>query len=264
LSLINRGVIYAIAHVRGGSELGRHWYEDGKLLDKKNTFTDFIACARHLASEGLTSADQILAYGGSAGGLLLGAVANMAPDDFGTIVAEVPFVDVLRVMLDPTLPLTTFEYVEWGNPEEDEYYEYIKSYSPYDNVIAQAYPALMITAGINDDQVPYWQPAKWTAKLRDTKTDNRVLILRTNMGAGHGGASARDEEYGEVAELYAFMLGQLVPEAVSATPVANRRAAAHAGGQAPSGVRRAARPGPQAQAQARVRAGRHPSRRTDA
>jgi len=209
ISLIDRGVTYAIAHIRGGSELGRAWYDDGKLLNKKNTFTDFIACAEHLVTEGLTTPDQLLAYGGSAGGLLLGAVANLAPDRFGTIVAEVPFVDVLRVMLDPTLPLTTGEYVEWGNPEEDEYYEYIGSYSPYDNVTAQAYPNLMITAGINDDQVPYWQPAKWTAKLRDLKTGDNVLILKTNLGAGHAGESERDEGYREVAYLYAFMLMQL-------------------------------------------------------
>jgi oligopeptidase B len=206
LSLIDRGVIYAIAHVRGGSELGRPWYDDGKLLHKKNTFTDFIACANHLSAEGYTSTDHLLAYGGSAGGLLLGAVANMAPDRFHAIVAEVPFVDVLRVMLDPSLPLTTGEYVEWGNPEEEVYYDYIKSYSPYDNVTAQAYPTLMITAGINDDQVPYWQPAKWTAKLRDMKTDDNMLLLKTNMGAGHSGQSARDEAYRETAFLYAFML----------------------------------------------------------
>lgn len=209
LSLINRGAIYAIAHVRGGSELGRYWWDEGKLLDKKNTFTDYIACAEHLVSQGYTTADRLLGNGASAGGLLMGAAANMAPDRFGAIVADVPFVDVLRVMLDPTLPLTTGEYVEWGNPAEDEYYEYIKSYSPYDNVTAQGYPALYITGGINDDQVPYWQPAKWTAKLRATKTDDNVLLLKVNLGAGHQGASGRDAFYVETAEMYAFMLTQM-------------------------------------------------------
>jgi len=206
LSLIDRGAIYAIAHIRGGSELGRPWYDDGKLLNKKNTFTDFIACAGHLAKAGYSTPERMLAYGGSAGGLLLGAVANMSPRSFGSIAAEVPFVDVLRVMLDPTLPLTTGEYVEWGNPEEETYYDYIKSYSPYDNVTAQAYPTMLVTAGINDDQVPYWQPAKWVAKLRDLKTDDNTLLLKTNLGAGHGGEAARDEAYREVAFLYAFML----------------------------------------------------------
>ena len=209
LSLINRGAIYAIAHIRGGSEMGRHWWDEGKLLDKKNTFTDYIACAEHLVNEGYTTADRLLGNGGSAGGLLMGAAANMAPDRFGSMVAAVPFVDVLRVMLDPTLPLTTGEYVEWGNPAEDEYYEYIRSYSPYDNVTAQNYPAFYITAGINDDQVPYWQPAKWTAKLRATKTDDNVLLLQTNLGAGHQGASDRDAYYVETAQMYAFMLTQM-------------------------------------------------------
>ena len=206
LSLIDRGVVYAIAHIRGGSELGRPWYDDGKLLHKMNTFTDFIACADHLIAEGWTANDRLVAYGGSAGGLLLGGVANMAPDRFGAIAAEVPFVDLMRVMLDPTLPLTTGEYVEWGNPEEDEYYDYMLSYSPYDNVSAQDYPNLMFTGGLNDDQVQYWQPAKLTAKLRDTKTDDNMLLLKTNLDAGHAGESARDDSYRETAYLYAFML----------------------------------------------------------
>jgi oligopeptidase B len=206
LSVIDRGMIYAIAHVRGGSELGRPWYDAGKLLKKKNTFTDFIASAEHLIAEGRTTADRIVAYGGSAGGLLTGAVANMRPDLFGGIVTEVPFVDVLRVMLDPTQPLTTGEYVEWGNPAEPEYYDYIRSYSPYDNIAAQAYPHIFSTGGLNDDQVPYWQPAKWTAKLRANKTDDNLLLLKTNMGAGHGGDSGRYDQLREIAFLYAFFL----------------------------------------------------------
>jgi oligopeptidase B len=206
LSVIDRGMIYAIAHVRGGSELGRPWYDDGKLLNKKNTFTDFIACAEHLIAEGYTTSERLLAYGGSAGGLLMGAVANMRPELFGSIAAEVPFVDVLRVMLDPTQPLTTGEYVEWGNPAEPEYYDYIKSYSPYDNVTAQAYPHILATAGLFDDQVTYWQPAKWTAKLRATKTDDNLLLLKTNMGAGHGGDSGRYDQLREIAFLYAYFL----------------------------------------------------------
>ncbi len=174
-----------------------------------NTFTDYIACADHLIAEGWTASDRLVAYGGSAGGLLLGAVANMVPDRFGAIIAEVPFVDVLRVMLDPTLPLTTGEYVEWGSPEEDEGFECFKSFSPYDNVVAQAYPNIMITGGLNDDQVPYWQPAKWTAKLRDMKTDTNMLLLKTNLDAGHAGESARNESYRETSFLYAFMLTHL-------------------------------------------------------
>lgn len=231
LTLINRGMTYAIAHVRGGQELGRLWYEDGKLLAKKNTFTDFISCAEHLVDQGETAPDRLLALGGSAGGMLMGAVANMRPDLFRVIAADVPFVDVLRTMLDPSLPLTTGEYVEWGNPTETAFFDYIQSYSPYDNVTAQDYPAMIITGGIDDDQVPYWQPAKWTAKLRYLKTDDNLLLLRMNMGAGHGGASGRYDFWREVAHDYAAMLlmlgiadaESLVPPAM-ATPVADRRA----------------------------------------
>jgi len=206
LSLIDRGITFAIAHIRGGQELGRAWYEDGKLLHKKNTFTDFIACAEHLVQEGYTVPDRLIAQGGSAGGLLMGAVANARPDLFHAIVAEVPFVDVLRVMLDPTLPLTTGEFEEWGDPREPEYFDYIRSYSPYDNVSSQAYSHLYLTAGIEDDQVPYWQPAKMTAKLRALKRDDNLLLLRTNMGAGHMGASGFYDAQREVAQTYAFVL----------------------------------------------------------
>lgn len=239
LTLINRGMTYAIAHVRGGQELGRLWYEDGKLLDKKNTFTDFIACAEHLVDQGETAPDRLLAMGGSAGGMLMGAVANMRPDLFRVIVANVPFVDVLRTMLDPSLPLTTGEYVEWGNPAEPAFFDYMQSYSPYDNVAAQEYPALLITGGIDDDQVPYWQPAKWTAALRYLKTGDNLLLLRMNMGAGHGGASGRYDFWREVAHDYAamlLMLGMTGAESLApamATPVAARRATrSHAGGAA--------------------------------
>jgi oligopeptidase B len=206
LSLIDRGVTFAIAHVRGGQELGRSWYEDGKLLHKKNTFTDFITCAEHLVHAGYTTPDQLVAQGASAGGLLMGAVANARPDLFRAVVAEVPFVDVLRVMLDPSLPLTTGEFEEWGDPRQREYYEYIRSYSPYDNVTKQPYPNLYLTAGLEDDQVPYWQPAKMTAKLRATKCDEHLLLLRTNMGAGHAGASGFYDAKREVAFTYAFIL----------------------------------------------------------
>jgi oligopeptidase B len=206
LSLLDRGVVYALAHVRGGQELGRPWYGDGKLLNKRNTFTDFTACAEHLIASGRTTSPRLVAWGGSAGGMLMGAVSNMRPDLFGGIVAEVPFVDLMRTMLDPSLPLTTYEYVEWGNPAEPEFYDYMKSYSPYDNVTAQAYPHMLLTGGLNDDQVPYWNPAKWAAKLRATKTDDNLLLLRTNMGAGHGGESGRYDELREIAFTQAFML----------------------------------------------------------
>ena len=206
LSLLDRGVAYAIAHVRGGQELGRRWYKEGKLLAKTNTFTDFVAVAEHLVARGHTAPDRLIAQGGSAGGLLMGAVANARPDLFRAIVAQVPFVDVLRVMLDPSLPLTTGEFEEWGNPSDPAFYEYIASYSPYDNVAAQAYPELLITGGIEDDQVPYWQPAKWAAKLRATKTDDNPLLVRMNMGAGHGGASGRYDRYREVAHDLTFVL----------------------------------------------------------
>ncbi len=206
LSLLDRGFIYAIAHVRGGEYLGRSWYEDGKLFKKKNTFTDFIDCSKFLINEGYTSSDHLYAMGGSAGGLLMGAVVNISPKLYNGVVAAVPFVDVVTTMLDDSIPLTTGEYDEWGNPNEKEYYEYMKSYSPYDNVIAQDYPNMLVTTGLHDSQVQYWEPAKWVAKLRELKTDDNILLLHTNMEAGHGGASGRFEALKEVAEEYAFLL----------------------------------------------------------
>ena len=209
LSLIDRGVTCAIAHIRGGQELGRAWYEDGKLLRKKNTFTDFIACAEHLIAAGYTTADQMAAQGGSAGGILIGVLANERPDLFRALVAEVPFVDVLRSMLDPSLPLTTAEFVEWGDPRDPVYLDYIRSYSPYDNVAAQSCPRLFITAGLEDDQVPYWQPAKWTAKLRANCGADAPMLLRTNLGAGHRGDSGFYDAQRETAITYAFILSAL-------------------------------------------------------
>jgi oligopeptidase B len=206
LSLIDRGFVYAIAHIRGGQELGRQWYEDGKLLKKKNTFTDFIACAEYLIREGFTKPGQLFAMGRSAGGLLMGAVTNMRPDLFKGVVAEVPFVDVITTMLDPSIPLTTGEYDEWGDPNQKEYYDYMLSYSPYDNVEAKSYPSLLITGGLHDSQVQYWEPAKWAAKLRALKTDRNRLLLKTNMDAGHGGASGRFKRHRETAFSYAFLL----------------------------------------------------------
>jgi oligopeptidase B len=209
LSLLNRGFVYAIAHVRGGEEMGRQWYEDGKLLKKKNTFTDFIACAEYLIDQNLTNTTMLFAYGGSAGGLLVGAVANMRPDLFKGIVAAVPFVDIITTMLDEKIPLTIDEFDEWGNPRERKYYDYILSYSPYDNVEAKAYPAMLVTTGFHDSQVQYWEPAKWVAKLRALKTDSKSLILHTNLHAGHGGASGRFERHKETALQYAFVLDQV-------------------------------------------------------
>ncbi|MEW7278140.1 S9 family peptidase [Aquimarina sp. 2201CG1-2-11] len=206
LSLLDRGFIFAIAHVRGSEYLGRSWYEDGKLFKKKNTFTDFIACSEYLIKESYTSSDHLYAMGGSAGGLLMGAVVNMSPELYNGIVAAVPFVDVVTTMLDDSIPLTTGEYDEWGNPNEKEYYDYMKSYSPYDNVKAQDYPNMLVTTGLHDSQVQYWEPAKWVAKLREMKTDENLLLLHTNMEAGHGGASGRFEALKEVAEEYAFLL----------------------------------------------------------
>lgn len=206
LSLLNRGFIYAIAHVRGGEYLGRTWYEQGKLLQKKNTFTDFIACSKFLISENYTSPKHLYALGGSAGGLLIGAVINEAPELYNGVIASVPFVDVVTTMLDDTIPLTTGEYDEWGNPNDPVYYEYMKSYSPYDNVKKQDYPHILITTGLHDSQVQYWEPAKWAAKLRMYKTDENILLLKTNMTAGHGGASGRFEALKEDAEEYAFLL----------------------------------------------------------
>lgn len=206
ISLLDRGFVYAIAHVRGGQELGRPWYEDGKLLKKKNTFTDFIACAEHLVRAGYAAPDRLFAQGGSAGGLLVGAVVNLRPDLFAGIVAQVPFVDVLTTMLDESIPLTTGEYDEWGDPNNPEYYEYMLSYSPYDNVEAKAYPHLLVTTSLHDSQVQYWEPAKWVARLRGLKTDRNRLLLRTNMAAGHGGASGRYQRYRDTAFIYAFLL----------------------------------------------------------
>jgi len=205
LSLLNRGFVYGIAHVRGGGEMGRYWYEDGKLLHKKNTFTDFIACAEYLIKEKYTSPEELVASGGSAGGMLMGAVANMRPDLFKVIIANVPFVDVINTMLDPSLPLTVPEYEEWGNPNVKKYFDYMYSYSPYDNVKAQAYPNMLITGGLNDARVQYWEPAKWTAKLRALKTDHNLLLLKMNMGQGHLGASGRYDYYKEIAFEYAFI-----------------------------------------------------------
>jgi oligopeptidase B len=206
LSLLDRGFGFAIAHIRGGEEMGRHWYEDGKLLNKKNTFTDFIDCGKYLVDNKYVSEEKLFAMGGSAGGLLMGAIVNMAPQMWKGVVAAVPFVDVVTTMLDETIPLTTGEYDEWGNPNIEEYYNYIKSYSPYDNVEAKDYPAIMVTTGLHDSQVQYWEPAKWVAKLRELKTDNNPLVLHTNMKAGHGGASGRFERYKVTALEYAFFL----------------------------------------------------------
>ena len=206
LSLLDRGFVYVIAHIRGGEYLGRQWYEDGKLLKKKNTFSDFVACSIHLIKERYTSSKHLYAMGGSAGGLLMGAVINMAPELYNGIISAVPFVDVVTTMLDDSIPLTTGEYDEWGNPNDKLYYEYMKSYSPYDNIEAKDYPNMLVTAGLHDSQVQYWEPAKWVAKLRELKTDTNKLYLKTNMEAGHGGASGRFESLKEDAEEYAFLL----------------------------------------------------------
>lgn len=205
LSLLDRGFIFVIAHIRGGEDLGRNWYEDGKLLKKKNTFYDFIDCANGLIASHYTTKDKLYAFGGSAGGLLMGAVINLAPELFKGIVAAVPFVDVVTTMLDPTIPLTTGEYDEWGDPNDPVYYEYMKSYSPIDNLIKGDYPALLVTTGLHDSQVQYWEPAKWVAKIRTLNTGNEPILLFTNMTAGHGGNSGRFERYKEVALIYTFI-----------------------------------------------------------
>ncbi len=205
-SLIDRGFVFAISHIRGGGELGRGWYESGKLLEKKTTFTDFIACAEHLIAAGYCHPRKLTAMGVSAGGLLMGAVINLRPELFAAVVAKVPFVDVVSTMLDPTIPLTVTEYEEWGNPEEPAYYAYMRSYSPYDNLAAGKYPAILATSSYNDPRVAYWEPAKWVAKLRVQKTNDSPLLLRVNMGAGHGGASGRFDYLEEVAGDYAFLL----------------------------------------------------------
>ncbi|HEX7109978.1 MAG TPA: prolyl oligopeptidase family serine peptidase, partial [Aestuariivirga sp.] len=205
LSLVDRGFIYAIAHIRGGQEKGRRWYKTGKLEHKTNSFRDFISCAEHLIRMGLTTKGNIVAQGGSAGGMLMGAVSNMAPELFKGIVAEVPFVDVLTTMLDDTLPLTPPEWPEWGNPIKDKSaYENIANYSPYDRVEAKDYPNILAVGGLTDPRVTYWEPAKWVARLRELKTDGNLLLLKTNMGAGHGGASGRFDRLKEVAFVYAF------------------------------------------------------------
>ncbi|WP_026838743.1 S9 family peptidase [Gillisia sp. JM1] len=206
LSLLDRGFVYAIAHIRGGEYLGRAWYEDGKLLQKMNTFTDFIDVSKYLIDQKYTSEEHLYAMGGSAGGLLMGAVVNIAPELYNGIIAAVPFVDVVTTMLDDSIPLTTGEYDEWGNPNEETYYKYMLTYSPYDNVNKQSYPNMLITTGLHDSQVQYWEPAKWVAKLRELKTDTNKLLFHINMDAGHGGASGRFEALKEVAEEYAFLL----------------------------------------------------------
>ena len=209
LSLVDRGFVYAIAHIRGGQEMGRHWYEQGKLLNKINTFTDFIAVTDHLVAEKYAAKDKVIGMGGSAGGLLMGVVANMAPQKYRALVAHVPFVDVVTTMLDESIPLTTNEFDEWGNPKQQPFYDYMLSYSPYDQVSAQAYPAMLVTTGLHDSQVQYFEPAKWVARLRELKTDNNPLLFRTNMEAGHGGKSGRFARLAETAEEYAFILNLL-------------------------------------------------------
>lgn len=206
LSLLDRGFVFAIAHIRGSEYLGREWYDDGKMFQKKNTFTDFIDCSKYLIDQKYTSAKHLYAMGGSAGGLLMGAIINMNPELYNGIIAAVPFVDVISTMLDDSIPLTTGEYDEWGNPNNKESYEYIKSYSPYDQVAAKAYPNMLVTTGFHDSQVQYWEPAKWVAKLRELKTDTNLLLLDTNMDAGHGGASGRFEALKETAKEYSFFL----------------------------------------------------------
>ena len=206
VSLLQRGFVVAYAHIRGGGEMGRQWKEDGKYLKKMNTFTDFIACAETLIDRNYTSPQRLVISGRSAGGLLMGAVTNLRPDLFAGVVAGVPFVDVVNTMLDAAIPLTVIEWEEWGNPAEPEYYHYMKSYSPYDNVEAKDYPAILATAGLNDPRVQYWEPAKWVAKLRACKTDNNPLMLKTEMGAGHFSKSGRYDYLEEVALEYAFIL----------------------------------------------------------
>jgi oligopeptidase B len=206
LSLIDRGFVFAIAHIRGGQELGRQWYENGKLFNKMNTFTDFIDCGQYLVEQQYTSPEHLFAQGGSAGGLLMGAVTNMAPELFNGIISHVPWLDVVTTMLDPDVPLTTSEYDEWGDPREKDYYDYMLSYSPYDNIEAKAYPNVLVTTGLHDSQVQYWEPAKYVAKLRELKTDDNIVLLKTNMEAGHGGATGRLKKNRETALDYAFLL----------------------------------------------------------
>jgi oligopeptidase B len=206
VSLLDRGMVYAIAHIRGGQEMGRAWYDNGKLLNKKNTFTDFIDVTRFLVKEGYAAKDRVAAYGGSAGGLLMGAIANMAPQDYTLIISQVPFVDVVTTMLDESIPLTTNEYDEWGNPADRSYYDYMLSYSPYDNLERKAYPTVFVGTGLWDSQVQYFEPAKYVAKLREFKTGSNPVVFRVNMEAGHGGKSGRFRRYQESAEQFAYML----------------------------------------------------------
>lgn len=203
--MVNRGFVYAIPHVRGGGELGQKWHDGGKMMNKKNTFTDFIDCAEFLIEEGYVAKGNIVAQGGSTGGLFMGAIANMRPDLFKLIIADVPFVDVMNTMLDDKLPLTTTEYEEWGNPNEKKAFKYMLSYSPYDNIKAQDYPHMLFTTGVNDTRVGYWEPAKMVAKLRQTKTDNNLLLLKTNMSAVHSGGSGRFDYMKELAYKYAVI-----------------------------------------------------------
>jgi oligopeptidase B len=209
LSLLDRGVIYALAYIRGGGELGEEWRQQGRMMQKMNTFNDFIDCADFLVKNRFTSSNRLVIQGGSAGGLLVGAVVNMRPDLFKAVVAQVPFVDVMNTMLDGSLPLTTSEYSEWGNPNDKAAFDFMIKYSPYDNIKAQNYPAMLVQVSLNDSQVPYWEGAKFAAKLRVTKTDDNPLLLKTNMGAGHGGASGRYDALRETAFSYAFMLWQM-------------------------------------------------------
>jgi oligopeptidase B len=209
LSLLDRGVIFATAHVRGGGEMGKRWHEEGRMQAKKNTFTDFVACAEHVIRKRYTASDRLVIEGGSAGGLLMGAVVNLRPDLFRAVVSEVPFLDVMNTMLDDTLPLTTGEYEEWGNPNNRAHYDYMLSYSPYDNLKRGAYPAMLVETSLNDSQVMYWEPAKYVARLRTLKTDDNPLLLKINMDAGHGGASGRYDFLKEIAFTYAFILGVL-------------------------------------------------------
>jgi oligopeptidase B len=207
ISLLNRGFAFAIAHIRGGQEMGRHWYEDGKMMRKMNTFTDFIDCGKYLIQENKVDPKRLYAQGGSAGGMLMGGVINMAPELFNGVIAAVPFVDVVTTMLDETIPLTTGEWEEWGNPKDETHYRYMKSYSPYDNVVKQNYPHLLVTTGLHDSQVQYWEPAKWVAKLRKNKQDNHILLLDCDMAAGHGGASGRYKRFKDIAKEFAFLIG---------------------------------------------------------
>jgi oligopeptidase B len=209
ISLLDRGFVCATAHIRGGMEMGKKWHDDGRMLNKKNTFTDFIACADHLVNEKYVSKEKIVIEGGSAGGLLMGAVANLRPDLFRIVLSVVPFVDVINTMSDPTLPLTVPEYEEWGNPQIKEYYDYMRSYCPYSNLEAKAYPTMLVRTSLNDSQVMYWEPAKYVAKLRTLKTDKNPLLLKTNMDGGHGGHSGRYDALRDTAFDYAFILTQL-------------------------------------------------------